>query len=149
MFSQTTEYALRAVVFLADNVAGARTTQEIAAATKVPRDYLSKVLRELGRAGIVTAQRGKNGGFCLAHAPEQLTILDVVDAVDPLQRIRTCPLGLRTHQTRLCRLHRRLDDAMQHVENELRAATVAEMMQPEGPGSSVRPLCEIGEAAHA
>lgn len=146
MFSQTTEYALRAVVFLADSAEGAHTTQEIAEATKVPRDYLSKVLRELGRAELVTAQRGKHGGFSLSRSPQDLTIFDVVEAVDPMQRIRTCPLGLRAHQSHLCRLHRRLDDAMLHVETELRAASVADLMQPDG---GVRPLCEMEEVAHA
>lgn len=146
MFSQTTEYALRAVVFLADSADGAHTTQQIADATKAPRDFLSKVLRELARAGIVTAQRGKNGGFCLARSPFDLTIYDVVQAVDPLQRILTCPLGLKSHQTHLCRLHRRLDDSMLHVETELRGATVAEMMHPDG---GVRPLCDVVEIAHA
>ena len=146
MFSQTTEYALRAVVFLADADEGSSTAQRIADVTQVPRDYLSKVLRELGRAGIVSAQRGKHGGFRLARSPEELTIFDVVEAVDPVQRIRSCPLGLRAHQTQLCRLHRRLDDAMLHIERELRGATVAELMQPEG---NIRPLCEVAEAVHA
>ncbi len=145
MFSQATEYALRAVVYLADAADHSHTAQQIAEATQAPSDYLSKILRELGRVGIVRAQRGKHGGFSLARSPEELTIFDVVDAVDPIRRIHSCPLGLRAHQTKLCRLHRRLDDAMLHIENEFRGATVAELMQPD---NGVRPLCEIAEAIH-
>lgn len=147
MFSQTAEYALRAVVCLADAERSARTSQEIAQLTQVPRDYLQKVLQSLGRAELVLAQRGKHGGFSLARPAEQISIFDVVDAVDPMQRIRNCPLGLRAHRTQLCPLHRRLDDAMEYVERELRASSIAEMIQPSASG--VHPLCEIAEAAHA
>ncbi|MBI1357763.1 MAG: Rrf2 family transcriptional regulator [Acidobacteria bacterium] len=146
MFSQTAEYALRAVVCLADAAPAARTSQQIAELTQAPRDYLSKILQALGRADLVAAQRGKRGGFSLTRAAEEITLYDVLEAVDPIPRIRRCPLGLRAHRTQLCPLHRRLDSAMESVERELRGATIAEMMRPD---AGVRPLCEIVEAAHA
>ena len=68
MFSQTVEYALRAVVHLADQAPAARTTDQIAAATLVPKAYLSKVLQRLERAGLVHSQRGVGGGMTLAKA---------------------------------------------------------------------------------
>src|SRR3954451_1771738 len=92
MFSQTVEYALRAVVHLADQAPDARTTDQIAAITKVPKAYLSKVLQGLSRAGIVHSQRGIGGGMTLTKEPKDLTILQVVNAVEPIERIRTCPL---------------------------------------------------------
>src|SRR5436190_23929760 len=96
MFSQTVEYALRAVVYLAYESPDARTTAQIAAATKVPKDYLSKILQGLAREGIVRTQRGVGGGVSLAKTPDELTILDVVKAVEPesVKRTTTCPLGL-------------------------------------------------------
>src|SRR5690606_18982460 len=110
MISQTVEYALRAAVFLASESDAARTTGEIAQRTRVPPAYLSKVLQSLSRAGIVHSQRGIGGGFTLALDARKLTILEVVNAVDPIQRIRECPLGLESHGVRLCPLHRRLDN---------------------------------------
>src|SRR6266404_2848259 len=53
MFSQTVEYALRAVVHLADHAPDARTTDQIATATLVPKAYLSKVIQGLCRANVV------------------------------------------------------------------------------------------------
>lgn len=150
MFSQTTEYALRAAVCLADAPDRSHTAQEIAERTRVPRDYLAKVLRSLSRSGLVLAQRGKHGGFSLTRPPEHVTIYDVVEAVDPLPRILSCPLGLRAHRTQLCALHRKLDAAYATVERELRGATLAEMLA--AGESKVRPLCEVvelQEAAHA
>jgi len=137
MLSQTTEYALRAIVFLADQ-GEARTTQQIAKTTRVPAGYLSKVMQGLSRAGLVDSQRGVHGGFTLARPPKELTIWEVVEAVDPIQRIRSCPLGLKAHGTNLCPLHRRLDDAAAQVEHAFRGTTVQELLDE--PTSS-KPLC--------
>ena len=140
LFSQTAEYALRAVVWLADHSDRPCTTGEIAEATRVPAGYLSKVLQGLGRAGLVNAQRGLGGGFTLAVSPDQLTILDVVTAVDPIQRITTCPLGLKSHGTNLCPLHRKLDDALATVERTLGDMPLSEMLSASG---KTKPLCDV------
>jgi len=140
MLSQTVEYALRAVVYLADQAPDGRTTGQIAEATKVPPAYLSKVLQELNRAGIVRSQRGVGGGMALAKDPEALTILEVVNAVDPIQRIRTCPLELAAHGVNLCPLHRRLDSALETMEDAFRKTTLAEVLAE--PTKS-KPLCEF------
>src|SRR6478609_2456343 len=108
MFSQTVEYALRAVVHLASSAPRAQTTEEVAKATKVPQAYLSKVLQGLVAAGIVKSQRGIGGGMSLAKKPSELTILEVVNAVDPIKRIESCPLELASHGIKLCPLHRRV-----------------------------------------
>jgi len=139
MFSQTVEYALRAVVHLADQAPDARTTEQIAVATRVPKAYLSKVLQGLSRAGIVHSQRGIGGGMTLTRTPAELTILEVVNAVEPLGRIKECPLGLAAHGVRLCPLHRRLDNALASVEAAFAQTTLAEILAE--PTES-RPLCE-------
>lgn len=140
MFSQTVEYALRAVIFLADRAPHPCTTDQIAEATKVPKPYLSKVLQGLARSQVVHTQRGIGGGVTLCKTPQELTILDVVNAVEPIQRIRTCPLGLVTHGTNLCPLHHRMDKALATVEQALRESTLAEILAE--PSSSV-PLCDM------
>ncbi len=140
MFSQTVEYALRAVVYLADHSPEGRTTDQIAEATKVPKAYLSKVLQGLSRAEIVQSKRGIGGGIALVMAPEKLTILDVVNSVEPIQRILTCPLGLKAHGVRLCPLHKRMDNALAMVEDAFRSTTLAEVIAE--PTKS-KPLCEF------
>jgi len=140
MISQTAEYALRAVAALASNPAESLPTQRLAELTKVPAGYLSKVLQALGRAGLVRSTRGLGGGFVLTRRPEELSVYDVVQAVDPVQRIRTCPLGLKAHGVRLCPLHRRLDDAMKMVEDAFRQSNLAEIL---AEPSSSKPLCSF------
>lgn len=140
MLSQTVEYALRAVVHLADHAPAALTTEQIADVTQVPQAYLSKVLQALNRAGIVRSQRGVGGGVSLVKAPNKLTILEVVNAVDPIERITTCPLGLEAHGKHLCPLHRRMDDALAMMEAAFRKTTLAEVLAE--PTTS-KPLCRF------
>lgn len=127
MISQTTEYALRAVVDLAYYHGEARTTHEIAEATKVPSGYLAKILKDLSRTGLIRSQRGPHGGFTLDRNPKKLTVYDVMAAVDPPQRITKCPLDLKAHRANLCPLHQRLDDAMAMVEKAFKDTTIAEV----------------------
>jgi Rrf2 family protein len=140
LISQTAEYALRASVHLAKqaetNEKLSLTVPEIAAATKVPSGYLSKVLQQLTRAGLISSQRGIGGGFKLARTAEAISILDVVQAVDSLGRIHECPLGNPDHKL-LCPLHRKLDAAIAQAETAFRETTLAELT------SSGNPLCKI------
>lgn len=140
MFSQTVEYALRAVVHLAHESPAGRTTAQIAEATRVPKDYLSKILQGLSKKGIVTTQRGVGGGISLTKKPSELTILDVVNAVEPIERIETCPLNLPNHGANLCPLHKRMDAAMATVEAAFRSTTLAEVLAD--PSNTSVPLCD-------
>src|SRR5262245_20900379 len=140
MFTQKVEYALRAVVHLASEAPQARTVEQIAQATEVTPAYLAKVIQGLAHAGVVRSQRGVGGGISLVKSPAELTILEVVQAVDPIRRIRQCPLGLAAHGVRLCPLHRRLDEALALVEAAFASTTLAEVLAE--PTQSV-PLCDF------
>ena len=139
MFSNTVEYALRAIVYLAYESPDACTTAAIATATKIPKDYLAKILQGLAKKKLVTTQRGLGGGVTLARPPAEMTILDVVNAVEPIERIHSCPLGLAAHGVNLCPLHKRMDEAMAAVEKAFRETTLAEVLAE--PSASV-PLCD-------
>jgi Rrf2 family protein len=139
VISQTAEYALRAVVVLGSERAGPMTTRQIATRTRVPAGYLSKVLQALGRAGIVEAQRGLGGGFSLRKPLEELTVLDVINAVDPLKRIARCPLGLPEHGKSMCALHRRIDEGIALMESLFSETTIGRLLAEQKSG---RPLCK-------
>lgn len=139
MLSKTAEYALRAAVWMARNPSHAESADQLAERTKTPRRYLHKVLQDLVHAGLVRSQPGPGGGYSLNLAPEQVTILDVVNAVAPLERIRQCPLGLSTH-TELCPLHAELDKAFAATERAFQRVTLARLIRSTSP---VVPLCEV------
>lgn len=139
MFSNTTEYALRAAVYVASLGGQSVRSERIAEVTKVPSGYISKVMRDLVVAGLVTSQRGPNGGFALARPAEAISVLDVVNAVTPIHRITSCPLGNPEHLN-LCPLHRRLDDAIAGIERAFSATTLAEIVGG-SPARGAGPSC--------
>ncbi len=136
MISQTAEYALRAMVYLALRQ-GACTGQEIADHTKVPAGYLKKIMHQLGRAKLVDSQRGVGGGFVLAREPRAISILDVVNAVDPIERLTSCPLEIGNHGINLCPLHQRLSAATAAVEAAFAESNLSELVE-----ESQSPLCQ-------
>lgn len=140
MISQTAEYALRAVVALGARPDQPLTTQQIANATKVPAGYLSKVLQALGKAGFVEARRGLHGGYVLSKPLDELTVFDVVNAVEPLKRIEHCPLRLAAHTVHLCALHRRLDDAFALTAAVFKETTIGALLAEPNPS---QPLCDL------
>ena len=128
MFSQTVEYAMRAVVCLATNEERMMGAVEISSSTDVPQSYLIKVLQQLSRNGIVHSRRGKGGGFALARSSREISLLDIITAVDPIKRIKTCPLNLPSHCKSLCPLHSKLDTSFAELESSLGNAYVSEMI---------------------
>ena len=92
--SQTAEYALRATLHIAEHGGeAALPVGEIADALAVPRNYLSKILHQLGKAGVLTSTRGPKGGFRLATRADALTLAEIVNPVDPMSNDRRCLLG--------------------------------------------------------
>jgi Rrf2 family protein len=138
MLPKTAEYALRAIVLLAQDADRCCAADDLASQTQVPRRYLHKVLQDLGQAGLVHSRPGPGGGYILAKLPEAISILDVVNAVAPLERIRHCPLGLPSH-TRLCPLHRELDFAYAQTEQAFARVTIEQLIRSSDP---IQPLCE-------
>jgi Rrf2 family protein len=150
MLSQTNEYALRAAVTLAHHERRSLTTDQLAELTGVPRGYLAKVLQQLRRAGIVSSRRGIRGGFTLARPASELTALSVVNAIDPLPVITSCPLGRAQHRAELCPLHRTLQQAELQLAGTLAGTTLAALSgNPTSPTSPTNPpaspLCEAPE----
>jgi len=137
MISQTAEYALRAIVYLADQEAMPRTTMQIARATQVPAGYLAKVMQNLSRSRLVKSQRGINGGFTLNSEPSELSLLTVIEAVDPIRRFKECPLGI--HGVEDCPLHKKLDDVTQMVETVFRDTSIADILK--APAAEKPPCC--------
>lgn len=118
------------------------TIPEIAVAIQVNSPYLRKVLDKLRDAKIVASKRGMGGGTHLIADPNQLTILDIVNAVDPISKIEHCPLGLPKH-VKLCPLHAELNEAITQVETVLARRTLGELLATRRDSSSCGfPKCE-------
>ena len=125
MFSQTAEYALRAMVWLAEHQSDEPVGNvAIAEATQVPQTFLAKVMQSLVKADLVTSRRGVGGGFVLNRSADEISVLDVVNSVDPIQRFDDCPLKLAGHRRRRCSMHAQMNSAIAKVEKTLGASTI-------------------------
>jgi Rrf2 family transcriptional regulator, nitric oxide-sensitive transcriptional repressor len=118
MISQTAQYALRAIVCLALRPHTSLTTGQLAELTKVSPEYLSKVMQLLVRADLVTSKPGKAGGFSLKASPETLTVLSIVEAIDPSTNADTSPLEIQSYGNVLRPLHQRLSQIHAFVRKE-------------------------------
>lgn len=77
------DYAVRAMVFLAQLGAERRAaTSQIAQEKQIPPSFLAKIVSQLSVAGLLQTSRGAHGGVSLARSPEEITLLDVVEAID-------------------------------------------------------------------
>lgn len=130
MISKTGEYALRAVVYIVMEGKGASMrANEIADALAVPANYLSKTLHQLARAGILVSERGPRGGFRLARSPEDLSLADVLEPLDPSWLECGCLLGLPScSEENSCALHGRWKKVREPVCRFFQETTLAEVL---------------------
>jgi len=115
------------------------STAKLAEVTLVPMNYLAKVLQLLARSDLIAGRRGVGGGYRLKRSSNEITMMDVINAIDPIERIPSCPLNLENHSGKLCPLHSRLDDAYRIIIEQFEGITLYDMLT-EDP--SVRPLCD-------
>ncbi|MBI1937967.1 MAG: Rrf2 family transcriptional regulator [Ignavibacteriales bacterium] len=93
-FSKACELGLQAVLFLSIKKEKIIfNAEEVSKELKVPKEFVSKVLQILTVSGIVGSKKGKNGGFYLAKNPNQVKLIDIVEAIDGLDVFKSCVLG--------------------------------------------------------
>ena len=89
--TRAADYAVRIMVHLAALPPGSRPNRAaVAAAGDIPEHFVAKILQSLARAGLIDSQRGMNGGFTLARSPEEVTLLEVVEAIEGPTRLNAC-----------------------------------------------------------
>ena len=131
ILSGTAEYALRAILYLAERGEnGPVPAAEVSAALKIPPNYLGKILHELARSKILTSSRGKRGGFILAVKPDRLPLLKVVSLFDDFSQERRCLLSRnRCNDQNPCLVHDRWSDVSQQVTTFFRETTVGDLLK--------------------
>lgn len=136
MITVTGEYALRAVLQLSRRHPAPQTAAEVARATGMPLGYLSKIMQSLVKAQVVQSQRGLRGGFHLARGPEEISVLQVINAAGPpIPRMRRCPLAANDHAGD-CPIRRLADDGVRLIEDAFHSIKMDALLRlPCGAGS--------------
>jgi len=132
MFSKTCEYAIRAVIFIAQKSQdGERVSiKTIASGIDSPEHFIAKILQDLSRRGLVQSMKGPNGGFFLNEASRKLTLSDIVKAVDGNQIFVGCALGLKNcSEKEPCPLHHQFKAIRNQIQMMLQSTRVGELSE--------------------
>lgn len=128
MFSQTTEYALRAMASLASAPNDLVPTTILAAKTDVPANYLAKVLQQLANSGLIRGRRGVGGGYTLAKDPGDITLLEVVRTVGEFNARDLADKTPRDAEAGLVSLQRTLGGVRTTVMDTLEGVTLQSLV---------------------
>ncbi|MFQ5742949.1 MAG: RrF2 family transcriptional regulator [Acidobacteriota bacterium] len=132
IYTDSGKYAIRAMTYLASRPADQLpiSASDVAEAEGIPPFYLAKVLQDLARDGILASVRGRGGGFLLKRAPEEIHVLEVLQAVENIARLTTeCVLGLdECNDTVSCPLHSIWKKFRESLLDRLADMTVADLV---------------------
>ncbi|MCL4788796.1 MAG: Rrf2 family transcriptional regulator [Verrucomicrobia bacterium] len=127
--SVTTGYAIKALMCLESGECVPRHISDIAQCTGVPRAYLAKILNALAQQGLVTTKRGYRGGISLARSAEDISLLQIVEAVEGGQWLGECLLGMDdcgVHTN--CPVHDFWASFREDITEQLRTTSLASLM---------------------
>ena len=127
--SQTTGYAIKALALLDSPGGQPRLLRDLARTAGIPYPYLAKRMPDLAAAGLVLTKRGHRGGILLSRPPEQITLLQVSEAVENREWLDRCLLGLETcSDERACPMHQFWKASRAAIEANLRSTTLADVV---------------------
>jgi Rrf2 family iron-sulfur cluster assembly transcriptional regulator len=129
LFSRQCEYALQAVMFLALKADGQRTSiRELTKKVQIPYHFLAKILQDLTYKGLLVSQKGPSGGFALAKSAKEITLFDVVEAIDGAGFTQNCILGFsECGGKNPCAVHEKWGSMREDLRQLLASKNVAQM----------------------
>lgn len=130
MFSKTCEYAIRAMIFIAQKSKQQCKTgiKEIAKEIGAPEHFIAKILQDLCRNGLLQSSKGPTGGFYLDAGLQQSTLIEIVKVIDGDKLFRGCALGLNScSEKKPCPLHHQFKTIRQEIYEMLKNARLDEL----------------------
>jgi len=126
--TQTTGYAILALGFLHECGGRLVLAKDITRCTRIPLPYLSKILYALTRTGLIVGKRGYQGGFALSRPADEISLCDVIEAVEGEDWLPHCPLGIvGCSKQPLCPIHDFWIVQRARIQKELLSITLADM----------------------
>ena len=140
MFSKSCEYALQSILYIAlhsksDNSIGLK---EISNSQNIPLHFLSKILQQLVRKGILKSTKGPNGGFSLKISPGKLRLIKIVEIIDGLSMFDNCGIGLKKCSDKTpCPIHFEYKIVKEKIKNLLSEKSLSELCEDVAHGKSI------------
>ena len=130
------EYALRAMIYMADRPGGVVRGTEIARHEQIPKYYLEKVIRDLMRRGLVNARRGPGGGYQLGRSADRITFRDIIEAVEGPIKLNVCTDGSSSCALQpTCRMYRVWEKGQRVLLEVFSDTSLSEIASSKVPGA--------------
>jgi len=129
IFSRQCEYALQAVVYLALKKEGERISiKDLARRLDIPYHFLGKILQGLTRKGFLTSVKGPHGGFALAMPAEEITLFQIVEAIDGAGFSQNCVMGFPDCSGKNpCAVHETWSGVRERITTMLQVRNIGQM----------------------
>lgn len=131
MFSNSTKYAIRAIVHMLQNQdKGKNTVVEMATELSIPQPYLSKILQHLSKSNIISSSKGRGGGFYLTNENGKRPLIDVVICIEGHNVFNKCILGLvECSDENPCLLHHHFKAFKSSIEKSICEQSVDDLFR--------------------
>ena len=130
LVTRDTDYAVRALCYMADKKRELVSVAELVKELKIPRPFLRKILQALNRKGILESHKGIGGGFRLARQAASIYLLELIEALQGPFKLNECFFKKEIcPNKRSCRLKRKIDSIEDHVHSELRTITIKSILE--------------------
>ena len=130
LITRDTDYALRALSFIARNKKKIITASDLVKKLSIPRPFLRKILQELNKAGILKSHRGSGGGFLLARPANKIFLVDLIKEFQGPLQLNECLLKkIPCPNKKSCLLRKKIDNIEKYVLRELKAITVSSLLK--------------------
>jgi Rrf2 family protein len=131
LITRDTDYAIRAICYMAENGNGITSVSELVRKLKIPGPFLRKILQTLNKKGVLVSFKGKSGGFKLGHKPREIFVIDLIEAFQGPLELNKCIFKKKLCSSMdTCILKERIGEIEQRVVSELRLITIASLIRP-------------------
>jgi Rrf2 family iron-sulfur cluster assembly transcriptional regulator len=129
IYSRSAEYAIRAFVYLAQVPEGKYAmVKNIAQESEIPTHFLAKILQQLARKGFLRSSKGPTGGFSLRKSPDDISLLEIVDAIDGLAEYERCPSGMtECNDEAPCGMHESWKELRSRIIGYMEGTTISDV----------------------
>lgn len=129
LITRHTDYAVRALCFIANRPEDIISVDDLVKGLKMPRPFLRKILQVLNRNGILHSYKGKGGGFKIAVPVERISIVDLIEIFQGALKINECFFKKRRcPNINICKLRKKIDGIEKNVLAELQSITIADLL---------------------
>ncbi len=130
LITRNTDYAIRALGYMAGKDKELTTVTELVNILKIPRQFLRSILQKLSREKLVESYKGIGGGFKLAKRSSAIYIKEVAEVFQGTFRLNECFLGKSVCPNRKsCLLKRKIDNIEKHVVSEISSISIADLLK--------------------